>query len=232
MRRFFNIAALVVAAMAVLATSCKKDAPVTPADDTKTPTIELNVFNILDNQIEFTITTTDAEEAYYHIVEGAEAVAAETIKSEGTKVVNESYVTGGLEPSTEYTLHVLAVNGTKQATAKETFTTLAQGEEPEEFDGVELNKLVSAVYRNDNSALAGNYEFTFGNTTELGWDGDIQVFIDFYNVEDSDPLNALLPNGVYEPNSDYSPFTYDPSSSYVDIVVDGEVVTSPILGTV
>ena len=232
MKRFFNIAALVVAAMAVLATSCKKDAPVTPADDTKTPTIELSVFNILDNQIEFTITTTDAEEAYYHIVEGAEAVAAETIKSEGTKVVNESYVTGGLEPSTEYTLHVLAVNGTKQATAKETFTTLAQGEEPEEFDGVELNKLVSAVYRNDNSALAGNYEFTFGNTTELGWDGDIQVFIDFYNVEDSDPLNALLPNGVYEPNSDYSPFTYDPSSSYVDIVVDGEVVTSPILGTV
>ena len=232
MRRFFNIAALVVAAMAVLATSCKKDAPVTPADDTKTPTIELSVFNILDNQIEFTITTTDAEEAYYHIVEGAEAVAAETIKSEGTKVVNESYVTGGLEPSTEYTLHVLAVNGTKQATAKETFTTLAQGEEPEEFDGVELNKLVSAVYRNDNSALAGNYEFTFGNTTELGWDGDIQVFIDFYNVEDSDPLNAVLPNGVYEPNSDYSPFTYDPSSSYVDIVVDGEVVTSPILGTV
>ena len=232
MRRFFNIAALVFAAMAVLATSCKKDAPVTPADDTKTPTIELSVFNILDNQIEFTITTTDAEEAYYHIVEGVEAVAAETIKSEGTKVVNESYVAGGLEPSTEYTLHVLAVNGTKQATAKETFTTLAQGEEPEEFDGVELNKLVSAVYRNDNSALAGNYEFTFGNTTELGWDGDIQVFIDFYNVEDSDPLNAVLPNGVYEPNSDYSPFTYDPSSSYVDIVVDGEVVTSPILGTV
>ena len=91
---------------------------------------------------------------------------------------------------------------------------------------------MSAVYRNDNSALAGNYEFTFGNTTELGWDGDIQIFIDFYNLEDEDPLNPVLPNGVYEPNNDYSAFSYDPTSSYVDIVADGEVITSPILGTV
>ena len=232
MRRFFNIAALAFAAMAVLATSCKKDAPVTPADDTKTPTIELSINNVADTKIEFTITTTDAQEAYYYIVDGTAAVSAETIKSDGTKVVSENYITEGLEPSTEYTLHVLAINGTKQATAKETFTTLAQGDEPEEFDGVELNKLVSAVYRNDNSALAGNYEFTFGNTTELGWDGDIQIFIDFYNVEDSDPLNPVLPNGVYEPNNDFSPYTYDPTSSFVDIVIDGELITSPILGTV
>ena len=133
MRRFFNIAALAFAAMAVLATSCKKDAPVTPADDTKTPTIELSIDNVADTKIEFTITTTDAQEAYYYIVDGTAAVSAETIKSDGTKVVGESYITEGLEPSTEYTLHVLAINGTKQATAKETFTTLAQGDEPEEI---------------------------------------------------------------------------------------------------
>ena len=63
--------------------------------------------------------------------------------------------------------------------------------------------------------------------------GDIQVFLDLYNVEDSDPLNPVLPNGVYEAGSEYAPFTYSPSYSYVDIVVEGgELVSSPILGTV
>ena len=232
MRRFFSISALVFAAVALFATSCKKDTPVAPAEETKTPTIALDIYNVTDSKIDFTIETTDAVEAYFHYTEGATEATAEEIKSEGRKVVTADNSLEGFEPNTEYTLHVLAINGAKQATAKETFTTLSQGEEPEEFDGVELNKMVSAVYRNDNSALAGNYEFTFGNTTQLGWDGDIQVFIDFYNVEDSDPLNPVLPNGVYEPNNDYSPFTYDPTSSYVDIVVDGELVTSPILGTV
>ncbi|MBO5833265.1 MAG: hypothetical protein J6Q95_08235 [Alistipes sp.] len=50
--------------------------------------------------------------------------------------------------------------------------------------------------------------------------GDIQVFLDLYNVEDSDPLNPVLPNGVYEAGSEYAPFTYNPSYSYVDIVVE------------
>ena len=230
MRRFFNISALAVAALSMLVTSCKQDTPVTPTDDTKTPTVKLEVNDVRTTEVDFTISTTDAQQAYYYCVAGTAEAAAETIMSEGTAVANENNTLTGLELETEYTLYALAINGSKQAIAKQTFTTLAEPEQP--FEGYELNKMVSAVYRNDNSALAGNYEFTFGNTTELGWDGDIQVFIDFYNEADGDPLNPVLPNGVYEANGDFSPFTYDPSSSYVDIVADGEVITSPILGSV
>ena len=227
MRRFFSFTAMMIAAMSLLVTSCQPDEP---ANDVKTPSVSLELGKVGTDSIEFTITTTDAEQAYYYCVEGTTEVEAKTIKSEGTKVTAEANTITGLELDSEYTLYALAVNGSKEAIAKESFTTLAEPEKP--FEGYELNKMVSAVYRNDNSALAGNYEFTFGNTTELGWDGDIQVFIDFYNVEDEDPLNPVLPNGVYEPNNDFSAFTYDPTSSYVEIVADGEIITSPILGTV
>ena len=228
MRKLFNISALALAAVSMLVVACNPDAPDTP--DVKTPSVKLEVNDVRTSEVDFTLTTTDAEEAYYYCVSGTAEATAETIKGEGVKVTKENNTLTGLELDTEYTLYALAINGAKQAIAKETFTTLAEPEKP--FEGYELNKMVSAVYRNDNAALAGNYEFTFGNTTELGWDGDIQVFIDFYNVEDSDPLNPVLPNGVYEPNSDFSAFSYDPTSSYVDIVADGEVITSPILGTV
>ena len=228
MRKLFNISALALAAVSMLVVACNPDTPDTP--DVKTPSVKLEVNDVRTSEVDFTLTTTDAEEAYYYCVSGAAEANAETIKGEGVKVTKENNTLTGLELDTEYTLYALAINGAKQAIAKETFTTLAEPEKP--FEGYELNKMVSAVYRNDNAALAGNYEFTFGNTTELGWDGDIQVFIDFYNVEDSDPLNPVLPNGVYEPNSDFSAFSYDPTSSYVDIVADGEVITSPILGTV
>ena len=228
MRKLFNISALALAAVSMLVVACKPDTPDTP--DVKTPGVKLEVNDVRTSEVDFTLTTTDAEEAYYYCVSGTAEATAETIKGEGVKVTKENNTLTGLELDTEYTLYALAINGAKQAIAKETFTTLAEPEKP--FEGYELNKMVSAVYRNDNAALAGNYEFTFGNTTELGWDGDIQVFIDFYNVEDSDPLNPVLPNGVYEPNSDFSAFSYDPTSSYVDIVADGEVITSPILGTV
>ena len=219
---------MALAAVSMLVVACNPDAPDTP--DVKTPSVKLEVNDVRTSEVDFTLTTTDAEEAYYYCVSGTAEATAETIKGEGVKVTKENNTLTGLELDTEYTLYALAINGAKQAIAKETFTTLAEPEKP--FEGYELNKMVSAVYRNDNAALAGNYEFTFGNTTELGWDGDIQVFIDFYNVEDSDPLNPVLPNGVYEPNSDFSAFSYDPTSSYVDIVADGEVITSPILGTV
>ena len=228
MRKLFNISALALAAVSMLVVACNPDTPDTP--DVKTPSVKLEVNDVRTSEVDFTLTTTDAEEAYYYCVSGTAEATAETIKGEGVKVTKENNTLTGLELDTEYTLYALAINGAKQAIAKETFTTLAEPEKP--FEGYELNKMVSAVYRNDNAALAGNYEFTFGNTTELGWDGDIQVFIDFYNVEDSDPLNPVLPNGVYEPNSDFSAFSYDPTSSYVDIVADGEVITSPILGTV
>ena len=226
MRRVFGLSMMFAALVALVATSCDKE----PAAEVKTPKVSIELKSVDVANAVFTVTSTDAEELYFYCPDDGGVPTNNDIKAKGDAVTGDEVQLNGLEADKEYTAYVLALNGDKSATDSVTFKTKAEEAKP--FEGYELNKMVSAVYRNDNAALAGNYEFTFGNTTELGWDGDIQVFIDFYNVEDSDPLNPVLPNGVYEPNNDFSAFTYDPTSSYVDIVADGEVVTSPILGTV
>ena len=233
MRRLFNIATLAVAALMMLATACKKDAPAPTPEEPKSPTVAVEITEVRAYEVDFTITATNAQEVYYLLANAGDEANAATIKAEGTKTTTMDVTLGGLEAETAYQLFVLATNGSKDAVAQKSFTTAAEGGQDEPFSGYELNKLVEAIYRNDNSALAGNYELTFGNTTSLGWEGDVQVFIDFYNEEDSDPLNPVLPNGEYVADSNFAPFTYNPSNSFVDIVVEGgEVVTSPILGTV
>lgn len=231
MRRLFNISVLALALVAMVATSCQKE-----PEFAGTPSVKIELLSQAVESAVFSVTATNAAEVYFYCSEDGSVPSNKDIERNGDLVENEEVYLWDLTPGKEYTAYVLAVAGKNSARDSVTFTAVTENNEnpePEKpFEGYELNKMVSAVYRNDNSALAGNYEFTFGNTTELGWDGDIQVFIDFYNVEDSDPLNPVLPNGVYEPNNDFSAFSYDPTSSYVDIVADGEIVTSPILGTV
>ena len=231
MRRLFNISVLALALVAMVVTSCQKE-----PEFAGTPSVKIELLSQAVESAVFSVTATNAAEVYFYCSEDGNVPSNKDIERNGDLVENEEVYLWDLTPGKEYTAYVLAVAGKNSAGDSVTFTAVTENNEnpePEKpFEGYELNKMVSAVYRNDNSALAGNYEFTFGNTTELGWDGDIQVFIDFYNVEDSDPLNPVLPNGVYEPNNDFSAFSYDPTSSYVDIVADGEIVTSPILGTV
>ena len=225
MKRFFSITAIAVALVALVATSCQKE-----PEFAGPPTVKIELKSQAVESAVFAVTATNASEVYFYCSESGTVPSDKDIERNGDLVEGEEVYLWDLTPGKEYTVYVLAVAGKSSAKDSLTFTAMEDNTKP--FEGYELNKLVSAVYRNDNSALAGNYEFMFGNTTELGWDGDIQVFIDFYNVEDSDPLNPVLPNGVYEPNNDFSAFSYDPTSSYVDIVADGEVITSPILGTV
>lgn len=225
MKRFGYI--VMMAAMVVMAvTACKKDVP--PQGNDKTPTVKIETKSVGATSATFTITTTNAEDVYLYCSE-ADATA-EDVKSKGTKVVGNEATIDKLNANTAYTAYALAVNGDKRAIANVEFTTT---EDDVPFEGYNLDKLVSAVYRTDNEAVAGNYEVAFGNTTKMEWEGDMQVFLDLYNVADSDPINPVLPSGIYEPNSDYSAFSYSPSDSYVDIVVEGgELVSSPIMGTV
>ena len=62
MRRLFNISALALAALSLGVTSCEPDTPIGP--ESKTPTVKLEVNDVRTNEVDFTITTTDAEEAY------------------------------------------------------------------------------------------------------------------------------------------------------------------------
>lgn len=223
MKRFGYIVMLV----AMFAAACQKDTP-PQGDGDKAPTVKIETKSVEATSAVFAITATDAEEVYIYC--DTEDVAAEDVKAKGAKVEGNEATVNDLQPDTKYTAYALAVNGTQSAQAKVEFTT-AKDDAP--FNGHELNKLVAAVYRTDNVAVAGNYEVTFGNTTKMEWECDMQVFIDFYNEADSDPINPVLPSGTYEPNADFSAFSYNPGNSYVDIIVDGgELVSSPIMGTV
>lgn len=218
---------MMMALVAVGVTACKKDTP--PKTD-KNPTVEIVLKSIDTTSAVFTIVATDAEEVYVYCVEGSESATPDVIKANGIKVEGKEATVNDLTPDTQYTAYALATADGGKKHAIDTIEIVTVGEP---FEGYELDKLVSAVYRTDNDAWAGNYEVTFGNTTKMEWVGDIQVFIDFYNEADSDPLNPVLPSGTYEPNSDYSAFSYNPSNSYVDIIVEGgELVSSPIMGTV
>ena len=219
---------MMMAMLAMVFTACKEDTTPQGGVD-KNPTVKIDTKSVEATSAVFTITATDATEVYFYCTDAT--ATAEDIKTKGVKVSGSEATADNLQPETKYTAYALAVNGDKSAEAKAEFTTLEATELP--FDGYQLDKLVSAVYRTDNEAVMGNYEVTFGNTTKLEWVGDMQVFIDFYNEADSDPINPVLPSGTYEPNSDYSAFSYSPSDSYVDIVVEGgELVSSPIMGTV
>ena len=99
MRRLFNISALALAALSLGVTSCEPDTPIGP--ESKTPTVKLEVNDVRTNEVDFTITTTDAEEAYYYCVAGTEEATTERIKSEGTKVTNEANTLTGLETEAE-----------------------------------------------------------------------------------------------------------------------------------
>lgn len=219
---------MMMAMLAMVFTACKEDTTPQGGVD-KNPTVKIETKSVEATSAVFTITATDATEVYFYCTDAT--ATAEDIKTKGVKVSGSEATADNLQPETKYTAYALAVNGDKSAEAKAEFTTLEATELP--FDGYQLDKLVSAVYRTDNEAVMGNYEVTFGNTTQLEWAGDIQVFIDLYNEADSDPINPVLPSGTYEPNSDYSAFSYSPSDSYVDIIVEGgELVSSPIMGTV
>lgn len=219
---------MMLASVVMFATSCeKKETP----NDTTNPKVSLDIKSVSDSSATLSITAQNAEEVYLYCVEAGEVCDNETIKTKGELVVGSEATIDNLSPESDYVAYALAIKGDRSAKAEKSFTTQADTTQP--FEGHELNKLVDAVYRNDNNALAGNYEITFGNTTKLEWAGDIQIFLDLYNVEDSDPLNPVLPNGVYEPGTDNKPFTYNPAYSYVDILVEGgETVSTPIMGIV
>ena len=217
-------------AMLVGFTACDKDNTEPNKDDAVS--VAISVVEKGADSVTLNITGKNADEAWVYCAEEGVAVDAAAVEANGKRVTLGANITlAELTPETKYVAYAYAKRGDKSDMANVAFTTDKAEAQP--FEGHMLDKLVSAIYRTDNDAVAGNYEVTFGNTTKMEWVGDIQVFIDFYNEQDDDPLNPVLPSGTYEPNSDYSAFSYNPSNSYVDIVVDGgELVSSPIVGVV
>jgi hypothetical protein len=197
------------------------------------PSVELEIAQAGETYISVDLLFSDASECYLHILEGISTPASESDIAANGKSVNSattSYTFEDLTPNTDYTIYALAKNEDGKTSVS---TANGKTSEEEIFEGTKLTHLITAEYRNDNTAAAGNYVLTLGSSAELEWKGDVRVCLSLFNEADEDPINAILPNGTYEAADDMSPFTYDASSSYIEIVTESnEIEYSPILGTI
>ncbi|MDO4163621.1 MAG: hypothetical protein Q4D56_04435 [Bacteroides sp.] len=175
------------------------------------------------HSLSFTITPQYAEQcAWVCVKKGNSVPAAEEILSTGIPVDVSSTTTQtaiALEAQTDYIIVAAAArSGRSFLSSPLEVTTLEKTELPEEDDTVYLTQVIEAYYSTDNSANAGNYLLTF-STDDLDSNGyparvgDVMLTIDLYNASDEDPVNATLPSGEYQPQSDYSAFSWNPSYS-------------------
>lgn len=231
--RIASSAAALVLALGFVACSSNDEPAVTPTPPVgKEPSVTLAVVSTTENSAVVSVEPKNAEACYIsYVVKGETEPTAEQVLNSGTEfsAVGGNYRLEELTPETTYVV-VAAVRGADNKSASARLELTTQEEVNENL--IEMNILLEALYKTNNAARNGNYFVAFGNATELQWDGDAQIVLDLYNQPDEDSLNAILPNGAYEPASDYSPFTYNPSYSYISIVLDGELVQSPLLGTV
>lgn len=192
-------------------------------DDTPTPvplpTVEMSVKNVEATAISVKIQVSNAEVCKW-ICQTAETSlpATEQILESGNvlNLHSDSVATAEeLTPNTEYVFLAAA-----KGEGGSTLSMPLKVKTPEYIDTnmLEANILVEATYRNDNQAGAGQYGLIISNAEPAASGapqnvGDFQIFIDLFNAPDSDPMNAVLPAGEYNPGTDFAPFTWDPAKS-------------------
>lgn len=197
------------------------------------PSASVEIAEVGENSISVDLLFSNASECYVQILAGTSDAISETeIIENGVSVAATAttYTFEELTPDTDYTICALAKNEDGK-TSVDIVTGRTSVEEV--FEGTKLSHLITAEYRNDNTAAAGNYVLTLGSSAEMEWPGDVRVTISLFNEADEDPVNAVLPNGTYVAADDMSPFTYEVSSSYVELVTDTyEIEYSPIIGEI
>lgn len=203
----------------VYLSSCEKEHP--KGKDYEDPTVTLDKGEVTEKTLAFTINPSNADEcAWWYGAADQTIPSAEDILAIGV-VVNASESTPvlieGLEPTTDYVI-VAAVSGSGKAVASDPLKMRTGGVE---FEGVEF-MLLDAIYSDANAAGAGKYSVAFGNAMpDQNGDpvnvGDMLLVMELYNAASDEPMNAVLPDGEYNPASDMSAFTWDVSSSYLSL---------------
>lgn len=225
LHRALRFAALV---MAVGVVACTPDEEETPTIDLG---IELELKDASNNTIMVGVTPKNAEKCYIdYTIKGEKSLTAEDVIANGTsanaKMPSVFTIQNAEEGATYEVMAVVTAGNQQESTIIEVSTS-----NPTE-GALELNMLKSAVYVSGDASGNGNYQLIISNTSELGWEGDAEMQLSLFNTADSDPLNAVLPNGVYEAAADKSPFTYVPDYTFISIVRDGELFQSPVMGTI
>ena len=219
----------------------------TAVDQLKDPTVKVTAGTATETTLQFVITTTDATQVAYLVVEGSDVPTATEVLTNGKTAdanVNIIIKEEGLKESTEYVIVVAAKNN--KATAKDfiTMTTKATlnpdgpeqpgdepeqpGDEPEQpGDDTEKVEFAATNITTDYEADGGlhYYYFELGDKTwgNNGWGVDGGTYYSFAIVS-ATKGNGVLPNGTYTLASSYSANTIIDDYSYRYQMANGDLV--------
>ena len=230
------------------------ETPNEPVDEVKNPTVAITVGEATETSIAFTITSTDAEEVKYLVVESAEGTPTATeVLTNGTAA--EANAEAGcyvaeLKAATEYTIVAAAKNTKAVVKAEAKMTTKGSGEEPEpptpgdEFDVTFTAQEAHIEYYGDQYSAAYNYYVILSdvgmNLTETSMsykENGVYYLLDLYAADAAENNNYTVPNGTYKAATSSAAGTfglgdYGAGLNIVEgvptyyIYADGEVVVS------
>ena len=123
---------LALLALPLMMVACEPD---TPVDEVKDPTVAVTAGTATENSISFTVTSTEADEVAYLVVEGTEAPTASEVLANGAKIEankNVELTATELKAETDYTIVAAAKNAKAVVKATAAAKTLAAGETPAE----------------------------------------------------------------------------------------------------
>ena len=225
----------------------------TPAvDQLKDPTVKVTAGSATETTLQFVITTTDATQVAYLVVEGSDVPTATEVLTNGkTADANANIIIKeeGLKESTEYVIVAAAKNN--KATVKDfitmtTNTTLnpdgpgeepgeEPGDEPEEpgdepeqpGDNTEKVEFTATHISTEYEADGGlhYYYFELGNNTwgSNGWGVNGGTYYSF-GIVSATKGNGVLPNGTYSLASSYSANTIIDDYSFRYQMENGDMV--------
>ena len=187
-------------------------------DEVKNPTVAITVGEATESSIAFTITSTDAAEVKYLVVESTEATPTATeVLTNGAAV--EANTEAGcyideLEAETEYTIVAAAKNAKAVVKAEAKMATKGNGEEPVpptpgEFDVTFKAQDAYIAYYGDMYSAAYNYYIVLSdNGVELTENDNIDFkdnstyyLLDLYATDAAENNNFTVPNGTYKADS-------------------------------
>lgn len=231
------------------------ETPDQPVDEVKNPTVAITVGEATESSIAFTITTADADEVKYLVVESAEGTPTATeVLSNGTAAeVNAEagcYVTE-LKAETEYTIVAAAKNAKAVVKAEAKMTTKKSGDEPnpptppvDEYDVTFTANEAHIEYYGDQFSPGYNYYVILSDVgvelteNEMSFkETGIYYLLDLYAADSAENNNYTVPNGKYKAATSSAAGTfgigdYGAGLNIVEgvptyyIYADGEVVVS------
>ena len=191
-------------------------------NEVKNPTVAITVGEATENSIAFTITSTNADEVKYLVVETAEGTptATEVLTNGTTAQANAEagcYI-AELKAATEYTIVAAAKNTKAVVKAEAKMTTKGNGDEPtpgDEFDATFNAEQIHIEYYGDQDSDAYNYYIILSDVgvvlseTQMEFkDNGVYYLLDLYAADAAENNDFTVPSGTYKAASNSAAGTF------------------------